>query len=106
MANASDVLAQELDHYCLGRALWSPEPLHGDIYIGDVGYIDEDGAFHRLFNVTVDQDHPVNGGGVPSNFKPLRFDQRLLTVRPSYFPAQSFVSRSVKSHSIGGSANV
>lgn len=105
MVLAAKILAQALDHYGLGRASWSPEPLHGDIYIGDVGYIDEDGAFHRLFNVTVDRDHPVNSGGVPKNFEPLQFAPRLLTVRPNYFPAQPFVSRSVKNQKIEGRAD-
>ncbi|EKM58770.1 uncharacterized protein PHACADRAFT_85684 [Phanerochaete carnosa HHB-10118-sp] len=104
MGIAAEVLAQQLYHYGHGRALWTPEPADGDVYIGDVGYVDEDGAFQRLFNVTVDADHPLNRAGVPENFVPLRFNKRLLQLKPSYISPMPFCSKSVKSHKLDGHA--
>jgi len=38
--------------------------------IGDVGYIDEDGAFQYQFNIFYPQGHPIHSGGVPRTFVP------------------------------------
>ncbi|PSS35525.1 hypothetical protein PHLCEN_2v1519 [Hermanssonia centrifuga] len=111
MGIAADVFAEQLAHYGHGRAMWSPEPTEGPDYkmrevrIGDVGHIDEDGAFHRLFNVTVDEDHPYNSGGVPDNFVPLKFNKRLLAVKPRLLDPGAYCSNSVKSKSVEGSAS-
>ena len=106
MLTAPDILAASLEHYGHGRAMWSPEPIDGEVRIGDVGHIDEDGAFHRLFNVTVDRDHPLNQGGVPDGFKPLRFNTRLLSIRPDLFPPTLYSSRSIKSNKVEGHASL
>ncbi len=111
MGIAADVFAEQLAHYGHGRPMWSPEPTEGPDYkmrevrIGDVGHIDEDGAFHRLFNVTVDEDHPYNSGGVPDNFVPLKFNKRLLAVKPRLLDPGAYCSNSVKSKSVEGSAS-
>jgi hypothetical protein len=106
MPTSPEILAGQLYHYGHGRALWSPEPLDGEVRIGDVGHIDEYGAFRRLFNVTVDAEHPLNRGGLPDNFVPLRFNKRLLSVRPDHFPPAAFHSQSVKSTKLDGYAQV
>ncbi|GJE97263.1 WD40 repeat domain-containing protein [Phanerochaete sordida] len=102
MGRAADDFAELLQHYKLGRALWDPEPprAYENIYIGDVGYIDEDGAFFRLFNVTVDENHPLNSGGVPENFTPLRFNKRLLQVKPNHYGPTAFSSDAMYSNNI------
>ncbi|PSR81768.1 hypothetical protein PHLCEN_2v6277 [Hermanssonia centrifuga] len=80
MATIADIFAQTLSKVTMGRAMWSPEPTEGPdgliskVCIGDVGYIDEDGAFHRLFNATLGIDHLSNSSGVPEDFVPLRID--------------------------------
>ena len=44
--------AHSLSNIKLGYPLWQPEPhTSGEVQIGDIGYIDGDGAFVRLFNV-------------------------------------------------------
>ena len=113
MGIAADVYAQELSSYNHGLPLWSPEPADAyEVRVGDVGYIDEDGQFHRLFNVTVDDSHPYNLDPetgepcVPTDFHPLQFNSRLFSIKPKQFPPGPLPSRSVKSHEIGGSASV
>ena len=102
MGKAADILAEQLGYLAHGHALWTPEPLYGNVYVGDVGHIDEDGAFHRLFNVTVGEDHLLNQKGVPDGFTPLQLKEQLVFINPSYLPPQAFCSRSVKSQKIGG----
>lgn len=104
MGVSAAILAQQLDHYGHGRAIWNPEPMDGDVYVGDVGYFDEDGAFHRMFNVTVDAGHPINSEGVPKNFTPLRFNPRLLQIKPNHFNPMPFCSRSVRSYRVDAHA--
>ena len=102
MPTAPEILAQQLYHYGHGRAMWSPEPMGEEVRIGDVGHVDEDGAFRRLFNVTVDEGHPLNAEGVPDNFTPLRFNKRLLSLKLNHFSPYAFCSRSFKSNKVEG----
>lgn len=101
MIKAAQVYAQELSQYGHGLPLWTPEPAdcHG-ICIGDVGYIDEDGQFHRLFNVTVDASHALNAYGVPEDFEPLRFPSRLLHAKDKQLPPGAITSKTVQKHEI------
>ena len=72
MGVASDIYATELSRRGHGLPLWRPEPENDQqIRVGDVGWVDEDGQFHRLFNVTVGADDPYNADGVPQDFEPL-----------------------------------
>ena len=56
---------EQLSSLYHGLALWDPRPvqhLHrqpGHVSIGDVGYL-YNGAFMRMFNVTLPWDHPSN----------------------------------------------
>ncbi|KAJ6553615.1 hypothetical protein DFH09DRAFT_1318997 [Mycena vulgaris] len=45
-------------------------PLYTEVKVSDVGYLRE-GAFHRLFNVTLPADHPDQTLGAPVLFQPL-----------------------------------
>ena len=57
-----------------GLPLWNPNPpkkIYNKVSIGDVGYLQE-GAFIRMFNVTLPWDHPSNGLlGKPEPYDPL-----------------------------------
>ena len=54
-------------------ALWDPSPFADrEVQLGDVGYIYE-GAFRRLFNITVGADDPAQESAVPNPFEPIRF---------------------------------
>jgi hypothetical protein len=58
----SNVYQEQLSSLNRGLALWNPKPIEGVYYhvsIGDVGYL-ENGAFMRLFNVTLPWDDPSN----------------------------------------------
>ena len=58
-----------------GLALWDPKPVenvYNHISIGDVGYLLENGAFMRLFNVTLPWDDPSNRSlEIPEEYKRL-----------------------------------
>jgi hypothetical protein len=65
-----------------GLALWDPKPAEnphkhlGHVSIGDVGYLDN-GAFMRMFNVTLPWDDPSNKlPGKPGEYE---------LIDPSYF---------------------
>ena len=72
MAAAYDVYAEQLYTVKEGLALYEPDPAgrYDYIRIGDVGFTRR-GVFHRLFNIFVNKEHPINRKGVPENFKPL-----------------------------------
>ena len=59
------IYREQLSSQYHGLALWDPKPvenLHkqpGHVSIGDVGYLDN-GAFMRMFNVTLPWDDPSN----------------------------------------------
>ena len=52
MVRVSAAYANDLSTLDQGYALWTPEPQEaGEVHIGDVGFVDRDGAFMRLLNV-------------------------------------------------------
>ena len=60
---SSNLYREQLSSLNHGLALWNPKPvenLYTHVSIGDVGYLLENGAFMRLFNVTFPWDHPSN----------------------------------------------
>src|SRR5258708_1262222 len=65
---------EQLSSLNRGLALWNPRPVEGAYYhvsIGDVGYL-ENGAFMRLFNVTLPWNDPSNRLlEVTEEYKPL-----------------------------------
>ncbi len=73
----SKVYREQLSSLYHGLALWNPRPvdsegLYGHVSIGDVGYLLENGAFMRLFNVTLPWDDPSNRLlEVAEEYKPL-----------------------------------
>jgi hypothetical protein len=56
------VYREQLSPLFNGLALWQPDPedVYDHVSIGDVGYISDNGAFIRMFNVTLPWDHPLN----------------------------------------------
>ncbi|KAF8119231.1 hypothetical protein EV363DRAFT_1201085 [Boletus edulis] len=66
-----------------GYPLWSPEPSstlpssyrQDGLKIGDVGYVNWDGLFNVLFNITLDPNHALHHRlGVPLNFEPIQLN--------------------------------
>ena len=60
-----NIYREQLSSQYHGLALWDPKPVESlykqpnHVSIGDVGYLD-DGAFIRMFNVTLPWDDPSN----------------------------------------------
>ncbi|KAF7789117.1 hypothetical protein EIP86_000052 [Pleurotus ostreatoroseus] len=107
MGTAAQVYAQELEVLNLGHPMWYPEPADQyEVRIGDVGFFDEDGQFHRLFNATVGENHPYNQNGVPEGFHPVSVEKSLIQIRRNHLPSGPISSRSVKSHKVDASASV
>lgn len=109
MPPSATIYAEELHHYGHGHPLWSPEPTRNldgrerDVQLGDVGHIDEDGCFWRLFNITVDSDHEWNGGRVPVGFVPLKIPQHLKTFKEDYLNPGALSSKSMRARAGGAS---
>jgi hypothetical protein len=80
----SNIYREQLSSLNQGLALWNPKPVENvyeHISIGDVGYLLEDGAFMRLFNVTLPWDDPSNRLlQVPEEYKRLELNH-LISVR-------------------------
>jgi hypothetical protein len=106
MGEAAAVYAESLARYNHGHPLWWPEPtktLGGkvrEVEIGDVGYVDGDGAFIALFNVTYEASHERNAGVAPPSFRPLAFDRNSVIVKEHFFTTCPLFSASVKSQEI------
>ena len=73
-----NIYREQLSSQYHGLALWDPKPvenLHkqpGHVSIGDVGYLDN-GAFMRMFNVTLPSDDPSNKIlGEPGKYEPIK----------------------------------
>ena len=79
-----------------GLALWKPNPegLYGRVSIGDVGYVDEEGAFIQLFNVTLPWDDESNKTfGDPFYYDPLCPES--FTIRSEKFGESEYCSEGV-----------
>lgn len=107
MGVASEVYAKELSSRKHGIPLWYPEPADQyEVRVGDVGHLDEDGQFHRLFNVTVGPDHPYNADGVPQDFEPLQFNRRLFASHDNILPPQPITSNGTDASHIQANVSV
>lgn len=86
MAPAAKVYPNGLFHLKHGYGLWMPEPLgYNRVSVGDVGYVDDDGMFVRLFNVLLPHDHASHTDlGVPSDFERLELRPTSLVTKWSY----------------------
>ena len=106
MGEPAAVYAETLARYKYGHPLWWPEPTRKllgkpwEVEIGDVGYVDGDGEFRSLFNVTCDPSHARNAGGTPTSFAPLAFDTNCVNVKERFCTRGPLHSTSVKSHKI------
>ena len=68
-----DIYREQLSSVYRGYALWNPNPdLYDHVSIGDVGYVCE-GAFIRMFNVTLPWNDESNRllSGEPPGYDPL-----------------------------------
>lgn len=81
-----DIYANQLFTLNRGYALYEPDPAaqYDHVRVGDVGHVMY-GAFHRLFNVFLPAEDPVNQLlGVPEYFEPLPSkDRRTFTRTPT-----------------------
>ena len=107
MGEAARVYAEQLQRYRHGHPLWWPEHTQGpngrkrEIDIGDVGYIDSDGAFHPLFNVTYPADDERNAGSLPADdFVPLRYSTSAIEIKENFLAPGPVHSQSVTSRSV------
>lgn len=104
MGGAAKVYAEELHRLQYGHPLWWPEHTKGPggrergIEIGDVGYIDTDGAFHPLFNITHETEHELNAGKTPPGFTPFVCEDGSIETKTPYFQVGPLSSSSVKGH--------
>ena len=108
MSKAAEVYESELYDYNHGVPLWFPEPVNNveEIYIGDVGYLDGDRQFHRLFNVRVCRDNVLNKDGVPEDFRPLDVPQRRIDIKDNYLaPHEPMVSNDIKKEALVASVS-
>jgi len=91
------LLSQSLSH---GYALWNPEPVkntYDKVSIGDVGYVNCQGSFHRMFNVTLPWDDPSNNKlGTPEQYQPLGWDP-FANIREKQFNKGDYYSPNVSS---------
>ena len=81
-----------------GLALWEPDPggLYEKVSIGDVGYVSDEGASIRMFNVTLPWDDESNKTyGIPDHYEPLNIDPRNIRRTPYSFEGEDHYSRSV-----------
>lgn len=92
----SNIYREQLSSLNQGLALWDPKPienLYNHISIGDVGYLQENGTFMRLFNVTLPWDDPSNSLlEVPEEYKPLELGH-FINVQSSEMRESEFCSR-------------
>lgn len=74
MQTAVDVYRECLRPLGHGYPLYEPNPAgeYDRVRIGDVGYVDNHGKFHRAFNTFVSADHAINCEGVPEDFIPVK----------------------------------
>lgn len=85
--------------------MWFPDmPGDHEITIGDVGYMDEDGAFRPFFNVTKSGTDPMNAGGVPLGYVPLAIHESVINAIRNCLSLQAIVSRDVKALNLSGGA--
>ncbi|KAI0765564.1 hypothetical protein BC629DRAFT_1541120 [Irpex lacteus] len=112
MGIAATVYAEELSTYGYGHPLWCPEPIqrkngtYRHIHLGDVGFVDEDGGFRSLFNITVDAHHELNSAGVPEGFVPVDVNDNLESVRDGFLQPQPLCSETVRAHAASADASV
>jgi hypothetical protein len=77
-----------------------------DVQLGDVGFIDQEGCFSRLFNAMAEKDSPLNKHGVPQGFAPLELNPRLYAFLPENHAPGPLTSASVKQVTTKGKAGV
>ena len=90
-----NVYREQLSSLYHGLALWKPCPegLYDQVAIGDVGYISE-GAFIRMFNVTLPWDDASNRTlGTPNRYDSLNLGE--ITIRRENFGKLEYYSRHV-----------
>ncbi|PCH41801.1 hypothetical protein WOLCODRAFT_17343 [Wolfiporia cocos MD-104 SS10] len=78
-----------------GIPLWSP----GELSVGDVGYIAEDGALFPFSNVLRPEHDPMTNDGVPEGFTPFALNDDTERTQKDYITEHTILSRSVEQSS-------
>ena len=86
-----------------GLPMWMPEPNPSEVLVGDVGYVEDDGSWIRLFNVLEPIDGKNNRGDVPDGFQPLDYNTDMRRrkdgiINPTVMCSSSIVERTVQAH--------
>ncbi|EKM58726.1 uncharacterized protein PHACADRAFT_182972 [Phanerochaete carnosa HHB-10118-sp] len=99
---AWSVYADQLVGRGYGLPLWHPEPTpeHGEIEVGDVGYVSE-GQFIRLFNAMRPEQDPLNALGVPKGFVMLEPNARHSFSAPTHVSPGPICTTSTTSRKAG-----
>lgn len=73
MPHEKDVYEKTLLELGHGLPIYEPDPAgdYDKVRIFDVGYVDEFGKFHRIFNAALSKEHEINRqNGTPAGFEP------------------------------------
>ena len=98
------VYREQLSPLFNGLALWQPDPagVYDHVSIGDVGYISDNGAFIRMFNVTLPWDHPSNRTlGKPDQYDPLILGEFTTISRMTFSMVEHYSRRVLREENDG-----
>lgn len=94
---APDVYARQLFRLGFGYPLWDPEPPRGEVFVGDIGFVGNDGSFHRVFNATLQETDPNNRFGVPAGYNPFSLTSEFQNDnRPGALAPGALCSKTIK----------
>ncbi|KAH8796794.1 hypothetical protein DL96DRAFT_1721824 [Flagelloscypha sp. PMI_526] len=71
---------KELYTLDFGLPLWDPEPVRKVVEVGDLGFVNKNGSFETLFNITVcAEDQP--GYDLPPDFRPFKVPKQTVNIK-------------------------
>ena len=97
MPRDPDVYRDELQPLGFGLPVYEPNPPgHDRVRIGDIGFINENGSFERIFNIFHDKDDPINSRqfGAPEGFTKVEAEYREECV--SHLPQTWITSKNIQ----------
>ncbi|KAJ7642607.1 hypothetical protein DFH06DRAFT_1213993 [Mycena polygramma] len=104
------VYTEQLCSKWLGYPLWHPQPIDSlpqeyrtqGVRIGDVGCINDRGAFSFIFNICLAADNPINVFGVPPGFQKVELDpvRSIERVDVAFEPGTDVATETIKTRHI------